>query len=666
MLAHSKHIVFILLFFTSFSYSQAQTVVADSLIDALRRANNERVKLLIANRLSIVLRKNFPQESFKYAKQATELARKTDNPYQLCIAYQNLAAVYYIFGDYSKGLEYALEGLRIAEDKKYDTLAIGLLDKVALFNFHLGAHDANYRKKVLGYRLKAIALSEKLNANKELTQLYLHLADFYRKGKQLDSALLYVNKAFFLAQKLENINDKGLALMTKGQIYIDQGKHLESLPFLSNAYNYLISIDNRYDAATSLLMTGIVYREKNRFEKSFDLFKDALALSQQLGSKADIAEAYRQLYLTAERVGNSNLAFDYYKMYHTYKDSVLNENMSRQIAGMQSIHDAESKDKEIELLKKNEQMREENLRQQRYLNIFLLVSFLLICLIAFILYRGIKSKNKINRILERKNLEILYQQEEINAQKESIALQNIELERKNHELSFLNEEKNHLIGIVAHDLRNPLSQIKGLVNLLQMSENEVSPEEKEEYIRLIKGAIERMTLMINKTLDVNAIEAHKINLHKEDLNVSLIMENVAKNFEDSAKAKNIEIIKDLNPQVIVPNLDKNYLTQIFENLVSNAIKYSHSDKKVFLRVYKHENVARIEVQDQGQGISEEDKKKMFGKFQQLSAKPTQGEKSIGLGLSIVKKYVEAMNGRVWCESEIDKGANFIVEFELKI
>lgn len=665
MLIHSKHIIFILLFFISASHAQAQTVVADSLISALRRTNNDRTKLLIANRLSIVLIKNSPQQAFKYAKQATELAKKTDNPYQLAIAYQNLAAIYHILGDYSKGLEYALEGLRIAEAKKYDTLTIGLLDKVALFNFHLSEHDTTYKKKVLEYRLKAIALSGKLNANKELTQLYLHLADFYRKEKKLDSALFYVDKAFFLAQKFENINDKGIALMTKGQIYIDQGKHLEALPFLSSAYKYLISIDNRYDAAASLLLTGIVFREKNRFEKSFDLFKDALVLSQQLGSKADIAETYRQLYLTAERVGNSNLAFDYYKMYYAYKDSVLNESMLRQIAGMQSIHDAESKDKEIELLKKNEQMREENLAQQRYLNIFLLVSFLLICLIAFILYIGIKNKNKINRLLEKKNLEILDQQEEINSQKESIALQNIELERKNHELSFLNEEKNHLIGIVAHDLRNPLSQIKGLVNVLQMSENEVSPEEKEEYIRLIKGAIERMTLMINKTLDVNAIEAQKVNLQREDLNVSIIMESVAKNFEDNAKAKNIEIIKDLHPQVIVPNLDKNYLTQIFENLVSNAIKYSPSDKKVFLRVYKHENIARIEVQDQGQGISEGDKKKMFGKFQQLSAKPTQGEKSIGLGLSIVKKYVEAMNGKVWCESEIDKGANFIVEFKLK-
>jgi signal transduction histidine kinase len=665
LLIHSKHIIFVLFFFISASYAQAQTSVADSLIGALQRTNNDRIKLLITNRLSTVLAKNFPQEAFKYAKQARELAKKTDNPYQLATAYQNLAEIYQVFGEYSKGLEYALEGLGIAEEKKYDTLTIRLLDKVALFNFHLGEHDATYRRKVLEYRFKAISLSEKINANQELAQLYLHLADFYRKEEKLDSALFYVEKTFYLAQKFENINNKGLALMTKGQIYIHQNRHLEALPFLSSAYKYLISIDNRYDAAATLLLTGIVYREKNRFEKAFDLFRDALMLYQQLGSKADIAEAYKQLYLTAERVGNSSIAFDYYKMYHTYKDSVLNESMSRQIAGMQSIHDAESKDKEIELLKKNEQMQEENLKQQRYLNIFLSISFLLICLIAFILYRGIKNKNRINRLLEKKNLEILYQQEEINSQKESIALQNAQLEHKNQELSFLNEEKNHLIGIVAHDLRNPLSQIKGLVNVLQMGENEVTLEEKEEYIRLIKGAIERMTLMINKTLDVNAIESQKVNLQREDINISAVMESVAIDFKDSAKAKNIEIIKDLAPQVIVPNLDRNYLTQIFENLVSNAIKYSFADKKIFLRVYKHENTARVEVQDQGQGISEEDRKKMFGKFQQLSAKPTQGEKSIGLGLSIVKKYVEAMGGKVWCESEMNKGANFIVEFKLK-
>ena len=102
--------------------------------------------------------------------------------------------------------------------------------------------------------------------------------------------------------------------------------------------------------------------------------------------------------------------------------------------------------------------------------------------------------------------------------------------------------------------------------------------------------------------------------------------------------------------------------QVLENLVSNAVKYSPPGKNIFVRLQHSAEAVRCEVQDEGPGLSPEDQKKLFGKFARLSAKPTGGEHSTGLGLSIVKKMVEAMNGKVWCESELGKGATFIVEF----
>ncbi len=665
MVSKIKHIILTYLVLLFAQTSQAQTVVADSLMVVLRNNNhNERTKTLILNKLSSALIKNAPQQAFEYNKQAIALAQKIEDDYQLSEAYQNLAEIYSVFGDYEKGLKYALAGLNIAEKKQYDTLVVKALNRVSTFNFFLSENDSTYRKKVFEYRFKALFLAEKIRAKELLIAIFLNIGDLHRYQKSYDSALIYTDKAFLLAQRYDDIGSKGLALLNKGQAKVEQGKYFEALPFLSNAYKYLMGVDNKFDAAFALQLTGIVHREKYRYEQSFRFLNDALALSQALGSKADIAETYRQLYLTSDKVGKLSQAFEYYKKYHVYNDSIFNDSKSRQIAGMQSVHDAESKDKEIELLKKNEQMREENLKQQKFLIAFLSSSFVLSGLIALLLYRNNRNKQRINQLLATQNKEILSQQEEINAQKENIGLQNIELEKKNEALSFLNEEKNHLIGIVAHDLRNPLSQIKGLVGVLQMSEEEVPKEEKEEYIRLIKNAIDRMASMINKTLDVNAIDSKRVNFVKEKHDISAILDTVANDFEKAAKTKNIQIIRQIDPKIIVPNVDKNYLTQIFENLISNSIKYSPSDTKVFLKTYKNGNFATIEVRDEGQGISEDDMGRMFGKFQQLSAKPTKGEKSIGLGLSIVKKYVEAMGGKVWCESELGKGANFIVEFRL--
>lgn len=658
-----KYIVLFLIFGLSFGTLRAQTTLADSLALALRNTTNERNKLLILNKLSDVLRKNNPQQAFIYNKQAIQIAKTIQEEYLLAEAYQQLAEIYRILGDYSKGLEYAIAGLEIAEKNKYDTLRLKTLDRVAVFNSFLASNDTTYKKKAFDYRYQTLALAHKLKDDKLFIIIYLNMGDLHRSQKNYDSALFYTEKAYDIAKKIDDVGEKGFALMNKGQILVEQGKYLSALPYLINAVKFLMSVDNKFDAAFALQLTAIVYREKGKKEQAFAYLNDALKLAQEIDSKADISEIYKQFYLTYEREGEIYKAFTFYKKYEAYKDSVFNESKSLQMAAMQSLHDAESKDKEIDLLKRNEQMREENLKQQQFLTIFLLSSFILSGLIALILYRNNRNKQKINQILARQNGEILRQQEEINAQKENIALQNEQLERKNHDLLFLNEEKNHLIGIVAHDLRNPLSQIKGLVNLLQLPEEDISKEEKEEYSRLVKSAIERMTQMINKTLDVNAIDSQKVNLSKEKLNIASILNTVCDGFENAAKAKSIQLIREITFPLFAANLDKNYLTQIFENLISNAIKYSPTHKSVSIKALYKEGVVRIEVQDEGQGISEADMKKMFGKFQQLSAKPTKGEASIGLGLSIVKKYVEAMNGKVWCESEVGKGANFVVEFK---
>jgi signal transduction histidine kinase len=107
---------------------------------------------------------------------------------------------------------------------------------------------------------------------------------------------------------------------------------------------------------------------------------------------------------------------------------------------------------------------------------------------------------------------------------------------------------------------------------------------------------------------------------------------------------------------------KNTTHQVLDNLISNAVKYSPLGKNIMIRLLQNETYIRCEIQDEGPGLSEADKKKLFGKFNRLTARPTAGEHSTGLGLFIVKKLLEAMGGRVWCESELGHGATFIVEF----
>jgi signal transduction histidine kinase len=143
---------------------------------------------------------------------------------------------------------------------------------------------------------------------------------------------------------------------------------------------------------------------------------------------------------------------------------------------------------------------------------------------------------------------------------------------------------------------------------------------------------------------------------------------IVTNYQQRALQKDIALhyLPEQNDALSRILVDEQAFQQVIDNLISNAIKYSPHQKNVWVRVLSQRYddgkiVGRIEVQDEGEGISADDMKKLFGKFARLSAQPTGGEHSTGLGLSIVKKMVEAMNGRVWCESELGKGATFIVE-----
>lgn len=274
-----------------------------------------------------------------------------------------------------------------------------------------------------------------------------------------------------------------------------------------------------------------------------------------------------------------------------------------------------------------------------------------------------------NEELQSKTESLLDQSDYLHEANETIAnmvgkleLQNVEILRKNEELLNLNLEKNNLIGIVAHDLKSPLNQIKGLLSLVKMTGK--VDEESGKYLNMMEQSAVRLNEMIAKILDVEAIESRQMNLKMEKVSLSEILNNVADRYANDAAKKNIAISRSI-PSNIIIQADKNYVEQVLENLISNAIKFSPFERSVFVNLTTQDGKAVCEIKDQGPGLSDDDKKKLFGKYQKLSAKPTGNEISTGLGLSIVKKFVEAMNGEIWCESELGQGASFFVKFEAK-
>ncbi|MBF0454586.1 MAG: hybrid sensor histidine kinase/response regulator [Magnetococcales bacterium] len=235
------------------------------------------------------------------------------------------------------------------------------------------------------------------------------------------------------------------------------------------------------------------------------------------------------------------------------------------------------------------------------------------------------------------------------------------IQKQKEKLVELNDMKNRFLGMAAHDLRNPLSAICGLSEmLLQM---ELPEADRRKFITTIRGAGKQMLNLINDLLDVSVIESGKfdLDLRPEDL-AKLAKERVGL-VRLLAEKKEITLVSEL--QETPPTFfDTDRIAQVLDNLLSNAIKFSPLGSQITVRTETQEGLVCFQVSDQGPGIPEKEQNKLFGEFQKLSVRPTGNEKSTGLGLSIVKKMVDAHQGSITVESQVGKGSTFTLALKI--
>ncbi|MFZ3001103.1 MAG: sensor histidine kinase [Undibacterium umbellatum] len=230
-------------------------------------------------------------------------------------------------------------------------------------------------------------------------------------------------------------------------------------------------------------------------------------------------------------------------------------------------------------------------------------------------------------------------------------------------LQKLDKDKNDFLGIAAHDLKNPLTSIIGMSDLLRKLQQSMPESQRQHYLERISNSGQRMMRIISNLLDVNALETGHLHLQMQSLDVSKILQDVAQQYTEMLKAKDLQVIMDIQDSVMV-RADFDACVQIIDNLLSNAVKYSPLGKRIWLSVSNTPEFGVFQVRDEGPGLSAEDQQHLFEKFSKLSSLPTAGEHSSGLGLSIVKKLSEACGGKVHCESIVGEGCSFMVELPL--
>ena len=234
-----------------------------------------------------------------------------------------------------------------------------------------------------------------------------------------------------------------------------------------------------------------------------------------------------------------------------------------------------------------------------------------------------------------------------------------ELKKSTQNLIKLNETKDRFISIISHDLRTPFSSILGFTDLLANDE-ELTDDERKQYVKYIQESSRSMLALVNSLLDWTRLQTGRIKFEPQKIDVSKVVADSVNALSGSAIQKGIEVVSVVNQSLFL-FVDKSLITQVFNNLISNAIKFTNRGGLIYI---SNESVTasrfiKFSVKDTGVGIKEEDLAKLFSVDAKYTSEGTAGEKGSGLGLSLVKEIIEKHGGTISVESEYGKGTEFI-------
>jgi signal transduction histidine kinase/pSer/pThr/pTyr-binding forkhead associated (FHA) protein len=266
---------------------------------------------------------------------------------------------------------------------------------------------------------------------------------------------------------------------------------------------------------------------------------------------------------------------------------------------------------------------------------------------------------------------------ELRGAKEEILRWNLELEqkveertreiaKKSEEILRLNAEKDELLGMVAHDLRTPITAILGFSDvMIQHLETGAVAVRVREDVEIVQRIASEMSDLLNDLLDVSKIEAGKITVQRELRPLEPVIDECYETYRFLAEPKGLKLTRDLPPGELPPvRHDPRRVGQVLNNLLSNAVKFSRPGDTITLGAQKIGNSVVISVSDTGQGIAPEEVSRIFERFEQTSTKSTGGERGSGLGLAIARKLVELHGGKIWVESKKDVGSTFAFSLPL--
>lgn len=648
----------------------------DGLKSKLKSAKQDSSKVELLNEYINQIEELNPFEALDSADVAISLAQKIGYKKGLSDALNFKGVLFKNQGDLENALEYLLRALALNEELNIQSRIATSYNNIGL----IYKHQENY-EKALAYYNKCLEINTQEANKKGLAMVLNNIGVVFKNLKDYDKAL--ENYKLALEINLELNNEKWVSYNYNniGRIYLERGLYDEAYEYFLESLQINTQIQNTQGVGSTYVCIGDIFNKQKNYLKAEEYYIKAVKACIEVDAKLILSEAYSGLALNSASNGKYKDAFDYLSKYSALKDSLINEDAVMKMAKLENKYDKDRLQRELELLEKDKALNEANLKNREFVLAASIVGIVLLVFLVLVLVQGnrklriaFEQLNNQKAKIETINNTLIQQKKEIESQKESLANKKEELEKinnllgnQNEELTKLNEDKNNYLRIIAHDLRSPMHLIMGLVEVLMIKVQDagVDVDKIGDIQKHIKSQATRITDLVNRILDVDLIEAKDLNVVYQPVIINNLIEEIINNQRGNAKVKNIQLSFDMMMDMPAIDLDRNFTLQIFDNLLSNAIKFSPLNSIVEIETKVINYRVHVCFTDHGAGIQPDEFPLLFKKYQKLSTRPTNKETSTGLGLSIVKKFVDAMNGSITCTSKPGENTTFCVEFPLK-
>ncbi len=642
----------------------------ESLLQELSVTPVSKTRAQILNRLALRTQNINVSDCLKYASEALEIAEELNDDQEKALSLKTIGVCKMLLSDMEESLDYLQRSLALFEAIGNKEFTAGVLANIASIYSSTGKHGL-----ALETMFKNIAIAEELGSAKMLGNAYNNIGNVYHGISDYAKSLEYFLKAHAIYENGE-VSVGEAIYINIGSVLTELGDYDEALGYYQKALDIIAERAPGRSHAIILGNMGVIYTMMGNSQQAQDSLEQAIELYKEIGDKVGHSRDLINLGQVYQQSGRFEAAL---ALYRQAADISLKDDHNSQASILHSIGEIYTElgdfEKAIASLNEGLDLAKKHKFQRTLTQIYLALSDVFKRTgdyLASLEYYKEHATCKDQLLNEEKQkvmieLQAKFMLEKTERERESFKNRNEELSGLLEEVQLLNNqlmeadaEKNDLVGIIAHDLKNPLSSIRLLARFLKESYGD-----NEDIVDIgndIESSSKRMFDLIDDLLKANQMESGNFRLNIESHDMGELVNTVLDQYSMIAGQKNITFKKEFSMAGSFVAADRSALLQILDNLVSNAVKYSPYDKTITVGVSQLSEMTRIVIQDEGPGLNDNDKSRLFQKFARLSAQSTGGEHSTGLGLYIAKKLTESMNGSISCESEPGKGAAFIVEF----